>query len=192
MTAQIEGGESQRRSVVGVIGDGTLPAGAEKGEIAERLGRRLVDEGYRIACGGLAGVMESVCRGARRSEAYVEGCTIGILPGSDASEANRHVDIAIPTGLGHARNTLVAQSDAVVAIGGGAGTLSEVAFAWIMDRLIIAFRVHGWSGTLAGDRLDERERLPDVDGDRVFGVDDADEVIEILDRRLADYRTGCP
>ena len=79
-----------------------------------------------LVCGGLGGVMEAACRGA--SEAG--GVSIGILPGSDRGAANRFVEVAIPTGLGEARNAFVVRSaDAVVAVGGGYGTLSEIAFA---------------------------------------------------------------
>ena len=77
-------------------------------------------------CGGLGGVMEAVCAGARS----VGGVTIGLLPGLDREAANRFVSVPIPTGLGELRNALVVRSaDAVIAIGGGYGTLSEIAFA---------------------------------------------------------------
>ncbi len=77
-------------------------------------------------CGGLGGVMEAACRGANEAG----GVSVGILPGADRAAANRFVDIAIPTGLGEARNALVVRSaEALVAVGGGYGTLSEIAFA---------------------------------------------------------------
>jgi uncharacterized protein (TIGR00725 family) len=79
-----------------------------------------------LVCGGLGGVMEAACRGAKETG----GTTVGILPGTDRSVANPHVDIAVATGLGEARNALVVRAaDALVAIGGGYGTLSEVALA---------------------------------------------------------------
>jgi uncharacterized protein (TIGR00725 family) len=79
-----------------------------------------------VVTGGLGGVMEAACRGARDAD----GTTIGILPGSDRSAANPYVDVAMPTGLGEARNALVVRAaDALVAIGGAYGTLSEIAFA---------------------------------------------------------------
>ena len=184
MTDHVE----ERRATVGVIGDGALAPGDEKVDIGERVGERLIDAGYRIVCGGLGGVMEAVCRGAQRSESYFEGCTVGILPGDEHRDANAGVDVALPTGFGHGRNMLVAQSDALVAIGGGAGTLSEMAFGWIMKRLIVALRVEGWSGRLADERIDPRERLPGIDDDRVFGADSAAEVVAELDARLGAYR----
>ena len=79
-----------------------------------------------VVCGGLGGVMESACRGARS----VGGLTLGILPGRDRRDANAFVEVAVPTGLGEARNALVVRAaDAVVAIGGAYGTLSEIALA---------------------------------------------------------------
>jgi uncharacterized protein (TIGR00725 family) len=90
------------------------------------VGRELGSRGVVLVCGGLGGVMEAACGGAKGAG----GTTIGILPGSDRSDANRFVDIAIPTGLGEARNALVVRAaDAVIAIGGGYGTLSEIALA---------------------------------------------------------------
>jgi uncharacterized protein (TIGR00725 family) len=175
------------RPVVAVIGSGSLNDGDPRAALAERLGRVLVDAGYRIACGGLDGVMRRVCRGAHRSDEHRPGTTIGILPGSEPGAANPWVDVAVPTGLSHARNTIVARSEAVVALGGGAGTLSEISFAWIMDRLIVAFEVDGWSGRLAGERLDERDRLPSLQEDRIFGVSTPDDVVDCLDARLEDY-----
>ena len=93
---------------------------------AEEAGRLLAAAGARVVCGGLGGVMEAACRGAR-SEG---GTTIGLLPGTDREDANGWVVLALPTGLGEGRNALIVRAaDAVVAIGGGFGTLSEIAFA---------------------------------------------------------------
>jgi uncharacterized protein (TIGR00725 family) len=87
-----------------------------------------------LVTGGLGGVMEAACMGAREAG----GTTIGILPGSDRSAANPYVDIAIPTGLGEARNALVVRAaDALIAIGGGYGTLSEIAFALKADKRVV-------------------------------------------------------
>ncbi len=93
---------------------------------ARRLGRALAQAGAIVVCGGLGGVMEAACQGA--SEAG--GLTLGILPGTDRAAANPYVDVAIPTGLGELRNGLVVRTaDAVVAVGGAFGTLSEIALA---------------------------------------------------------------
>lgn len=177
-----------RRPTVGVIGDGSLQEGASKADLAFELGEQLVDAGYRLVCGGLGGIMRAACRGAHASERYYEGCTVGILPGDEHRDAAPEVDVVVPTGFGHGRNMLVAHSDAVAAIGGGAGTLSEMAFAWIARRMVLAYEVDGWSGRMAGECIDDRDRLPELGDDRVFGVETAAEVVDLLDARLEDYR----
>jgi uncharacterized protein (TIGR00725 family) len=98
------------------------------------VGRGLAERGVAVVCGGLGGVMEAACRGAKRAG----GTTIGILPGSDRAAANEYVDVAIPTGLGEARNAIVVRAaDALVAVGGGYGTLSEIAFALKAGRRVV-------------------------------------------------------
>jgi uncharacterized protein (TIGR00725 family) len=93
---------------------------------AELLGRRLAEAGAVVVCGGGPGVMEAVCRGARAAG----GTTIGLLPGLDRAEGNPHLTVSIPTGLGQGRNLLlVRSSNALIAVGGGFGTLSEIAIA---------------------------------------------------------------
>ena len=93
---------------------------------AETVGRLLAEAGAVLVCGGRGGVMAAACRGAKSAG----GLTIGILPGVDARDANPWVDVPIVTGLGEARNTIVVRSaDAVIAVGGAYGTLSEIAFA---------------------------------------------------------------
>src|SRR5881296_3583235 len=109
---------------IAVIGAGECDA--KTAALAEDVGRRLARSGATVVCGGLGGVMEAACRGAKSAG----GLTIGILPGSDRASANRWVDIAIPTGIGEARNILVVRSaQAVIAVGGEFGTLSEIAFS---------------------------------------------------------------
>ena len=138
-------GEVGRRPMIAVVG-----AGAPSAELyaeAEKLGRGLVSAGFRIVCGGRRGVMEAVGKGAHASALYREGDVVGVLPGTSAEDANRWMDIVLPTGLGHARNVVVAcAGDAVIVVGGGAGTLSEVAMAWVHDRPIVALDMgEGWS-----------------------------------------------
>jgi uncharacterized protein (TIGR00725 family) len=126
---------------VAVVGPGE--ATAAEIAVAEELGARLVDLGATVVCGGLGGVMEAACRGAKSRR----GTTVGLLPGLDRSAANGWVDVAIATGLGELRNGLIVRtSDAVVAIGGGAGTLSEIGFALKLGRPVIGigtFEVDG-------------------------------------------------
>jgi uncharacterized protein (TIGR00725 family) len=110
--------------VISVIGSGT--ASREQSATAREVGRLLAEEGYTVVCGGMGGVMEAVCRGAREAG----GLTVGILPGTRAEEANPYVDIPIVTGLGDARNVIVATSGrVVVAVGGRLGTLTEIGHA---------------------------------------------------------------
>ena len=110
--------------IISVIGESkTSP---ENYSIAETVGRPIAESGATVVCGGLDGVMEAVCKGARTAG----GTTIGILPGLDPSEANKWVKIPICTGLGYARNIVVIRSGiAVIAIGGAYGTLSEIGHA---------------------------------------------------------------
>ncbi|MDQ3648360.1 MAG: TIGR00725 family protein [Actinomycetota bacterium] len=105
---------------------GPSRAGREIATAAEEVGAELARAGAVLVCGGLGGAMEAACRGAKREG----GTTLGLLPGPDRAAANRYVDLAVSTGLGEARNALVVRaSDAVVAVAGGFGTLSEIALA---------------------------------------------------------------
>ncbi len=110
------------RESVAVIGDARVDPGSQVDMLAEDIGRRIVGAGYRLVTGGLGGVMEAACRGGRDAPNWSDGAIVGIIPSSDPSSANPYVDVIIPTGLDHARNQLVAQTSAVVAVGGGAGT----------------------------------------------------------------------
>lgn len=113
-----------RRVHVAVIGAGD--ATDEQVAAAEVVGAALAAAGAVVVCGGLGGVMAGACRGARSAG----GTTVGILPGSSRADANEWVDVAIATGLGEARNAIIVRDvDAVVAIGGAYGTLSEIALA---------------------------------------------------------------
>ena len=109
---------------ISVIGAGEPPIEAIR--LAEEVGRELARRGVVVVTGGLAGIMEAVCRGAKEAG----GLTVGILPGSDPSDANPYVDIPICTGIGYARNIVVVRSGrAAIAIAGAYGTLSEIAHA---------------------------------------------------------------
>jgi hypothetical protein len=176
-----------KKTLISIVGDGRIPQNHPKARLAEEMGRLLIDEGYRLACGGMAGVMEAACRGARSSTHHQDGSIIGILPGNDPGVANPYIDIPLTTGLDVARDILVAQSPALIAIGGGAGTLSEIAFGWMYERLILGFRVEGWSGQLADKPLDARERYPDIPEDRIFGIDKPSEAIALLQTWLPRY-----
>ncbi|WP_436346239.1 TIGR00725 family protein [Natronorubrum sp. FCH18a] len=122
---------------VSVIGGGVITD--EQTARAEAVGRELAARGHTVVCGGRGGTMEAVCRGAKAEG----GTTIGILPGDRREAANEYVDVAIATGLGHARNALVPlNGDAVVALTGGVGTLTEIGFAGIYDRPVVGLETH--------------------------------------------------
>ncbi|SFG79088.1 hypothetical protein SAMN04488063_2953 [Halopelagius inordinatus] len=126
---------------VSVIGGGTVTQ--QRLDAAYSTGRLLAERGHTVVCGGLGGIMEAACRGA--SDAGGE--TIGILPTDRREDANDYVDTAIATGLGHARNALVAMNgDAVVAIGGSGGTLSEIGFSFVYDRPLAGLDTHDVPG----------------------------------------------
>jgi uncharacterized protein (TIGR00725 family) len=128
---------------VGVAG-ASQPEGALLGQ-AELLGRRLAEAGAVVVCGGGSGVMAAVCRGAHAAG----GTTVGLLPGLDRAGGNPHLTISLPTGLGQGRNLLLVRaSDALVAVGGGFGTLSEVALALRTGVPVVGLAT--WSLTLAG------------------------------------------
>lgn len=112
------------KSIIAVIGGSTC-TGAEA-DLAEQTGRLLAQRGAIVLCGGLGGVMEAVAKGVRANG----GTTVGILPGADPAAANVFVDIPLATGMGEMRNAVIVRAaHAVIAIGGGWGTLSEIALA---------------------------------------------------------------
>ena len=120
--------------IIAVIGAGRCSE--EVAQVAESIGRELARRGATLVCGGLGGVMEAACRGAK-SEG---GLTIGILPGFNRREANPYVDIPVVTGLGGARNVIVVlTSQAVIAVDGEYGTLSEIAYALKLGIPVIGF-----------------------------------------------------
>jgi uncharacterized protein (TIGR00725 family) len=125
-------------------------------EQAERLGRRLAEGGAVVVCGGGPGVMEAVCRGARSAG----GITVGLLPGLDRAEGNPYLTLSLPTGLGQGRNLLlVRSSDALVAVGGGFGTLSEIALALRTGTPVVGLAT--WSLHLDSGPVDAFPVAPD-------------------------------
>jgi uncharacterized protein (TIGR00725 family) len=123
---------------------GASEAAPEERNLAQAVGSALGRAGAVVVCGGRGGVMEAVCEGAKRAG----GLTVGVLPGAHRSEANPYVDVALTTGLGELRNGLVVRfSDALIAIGGSWGTLSEIAFAMRTGRSVVALA--SWDAVLA-------------------------------------------
>ncbi len=182
--------QGRRRPVVAVIGNATLTEEDPRLQLAFKTGKKLVDNGFSVLTGGMGGVMDAAMRGGRASQEWSHGSCMAIIPGRDPDGArvSKHADIIIPTGLDHARNLLVAQADAVIAIGGGAGTLSEIAFAWMHKRLLVALRCEGWSGRLADTRIDDRERYQGIPDDRVYGAVSADQAVTLVSNLLPRYQ----
>ncbi|RLE80245.1 MAG: TIGR00725 family protein [Thermoprotei archaeon] len=154
------------RVYVTVIGSsGVIPERVRR--LAERVGELLAKRGALVVTGGRDGVMEAVCRGAKRTG----GTTVGILPGIDRREANEFVDIAIPTGLLHARNAVnVLAGDAVIVIAGGPGTLSEVGLAMAYGKPVVALKGSGGVADLVAGRS--------IGGRKVYEAETPEEAVE--------------
>lgn len=146
------GGADPRRALqVAVVGAGEPEAALVI--LAEEAGRLLGESGVTLVCGGLGGVMEAACRGAKAAGAL----TVGLLPGADRESANSFVDVALPTGLGEARNALVAGAgEAMIAIGGAWGTLAEI--AWALDAGTPVVGLETWELARGGQTVEGVER----------------------------------
>lgn len=156
------------KGIISIIGGSEIDKKTKEESIL--LGRLLAQNNFVVACGGLGGTMEAVCRGAKKAN----GLTIGIIPGENKRMANKYVDIVIPVPFSHGRNMIVVLTgDLIVAIGGKAGTLSELSFSWIYGKPIIALTSSsGWAAKLANKRIDNRR------DDIVYGVDTPEKVVE--------------
>lgn len=179
------------KKIIAVVGDAATEEGGLKEKLAFETGRLLVENGYRVQSGGLKGVMNAAFKGARSAKNYVDGDTVAIVPSFDRTAASKHADVVVATGLDIYRNVIVANADAVIAIGGGAGTLSEMASAWALKRLIVAYTdVDGWSAKLAGTKIDGRKRYPSIPDDRVYAVSSAEEAVALINEKLPLYTTA--
>lgn len=171
------------KQIIAIIGNASIENDIEKQKISFELGKLIIDNGFVLATGGLGGVMEFASKGAKTSEKYTENSIIGVLPDYNSDNANKYIDIAIPTGFGLARNfMLISMANAVIAVGGGSGTLNEISASWQMNKLIIGLQVNGWSEKLCGKALDERRN------DIIYCAKNAKEAIEILNSKITDYQ----
>jgi uncharacterized protein (TIGR00725 family) len=125
---------------------------------AYEVGKEIALAGAVLVCGGLGGVMESACRGAKENG----GTAIGIIPQEEFSYANQHCDVVICTGIGYARDFIVASSaDGIIAVGGGVGTLIEMGVGYMTKKTIVAMAGSGGVADMYGGKfLDERQRVP--------------------------------
>ncbi|MBU1090684.1 MAG: TIGR00725 family protein [Candidatus Omnitrophica bacterium] len=139
-----------QKKVISVIGGHSCSAEVE--QIAQDLGKKLVEVADILVCGGLGGVMEAVCKGFKAGG----GVTLGIIPSYNKEDANQFVDIVIPSGLGLARNVLVVKSaDVVIALPGEAGTLSEIAYCLQFDIPVISLKSWDIPGAINVETVDE-------------------------------------
>ena len=172
------------KQIIAIIGNANIENDIEKQEISFELGKLIIDNGYILATGGFGGVMEYASKGARQSKNYTENSIIGVLPDYNSENANEYIDIAIPTGVGLARNLmLISMANAVIAVGGGSGTLNEISVSWQMNKLIIGLQVSGWSEKLCGKALDKRRK------DIIFCSKNASDAIKILNGKISSYQT---
>ena len=163
--------------MVSVIGPNQTRCNVDVYNFGLTLGRALAEAGYTIVCGGVFGFMEAVCKGAKNAPNYTYGTTVGILPGDKKDDANDFVDIVIPSGIGWARNQLIVNaSDVVVSVAGGAGTLSEVAYAWQVGKPVVCYtQFEGWSKRLAGAPMDANKK-----GGVFMAADSLEEILKFI------------
>ncbi len=155
--------DARRVKQVSVIGNGNCVEGTDGWKLAEEVGRRLAEADVSVVCGGLTGVMEAAARGA----AQAGGTVIGIVPGVSVEEASRYCTHVVASATGFARNlAVVASGDAVIAVGGEWGTLSEIGHARTFDKPVVALRSWGLTG---------REKMEGAPG--VIPVDTAEEAV---------------
>ncbi len=154
--------------IISVIGSSN-PTNPEHVQLAEDVGRELAKRGVSMVCGGLTGIMEAACRGAKSAG----GTTIGILPGRSRLDANSYVDIPIVTAMGYSRNVIVVHTgSAVIAIGGAFGTLSEIGHALGDGIPVVGLKT--WPLTTNGDGVD-------IEG----SIIQADNPVDAVDKALA-------
>jgi uncharacterized protein (TIGR00725 family) len=145
--------ESPRR-YIGVIGGAKCSSSVRK--LAEGVGRGIAKSGAVLVCGGKGGTMAAACRGAKSAG----GLTIGILPDRERSGANKYVDIAIATGINEARNlAIIRTADALVAVGGSYGTLSEIGFALKAGKRVVGLRTWDIKGIVPAVTAEDAVRL---------------------------------
>jgi len=144
---------------IGIIGPNNKMCSKELYDFGVQLGRQIATKDRTFVCGGLGGFMEAVCKGIKQSAETFNGQTVGFLPDDTSNNANPFIDTAVPTGQGIARNIIIVRTaDILIAAGGGAGTLSEIAFAWQLKKTVLCVTLFdGWAKELAGKKLDNRQ-----------------------------------
>jgi hypothetical protein len=161
-----------RKPQISVIGFDAKLCTETAYEVAYQVGKALAKRGAVLINGGLGGVMEAACKGATEAG----GLAIGIIPSEDAAEANKYCGVVIPSGLGFARNFLVVNSaDAIIIVGGGAGTLTEAAAAYGKGKPLVAVKgTGGVADAWAGKYFDDRKTL------KVSGAESAEKAVTMV------------
>ncbi len=162
---------------IGIIGPNNKLCSTELYDFGVQLGKQIATKDRTIVCGGLGGFMEAVCKGVKQSSNTFNGQTVGILPDATTDTANPYIDTPIATGQGIARNIIIVNTaDIIIAAGGGAGTLSEIAFAWQLEKKVLCVTLFdGWAKELAGRNLDDRQN------GLLIPVNSIDEILKYLD-----------
>jgi uncharacterized protein (TIGR00725 family) len=169
-----------RKFQIAVIGYNKDRCTEKAKNIAYEVGKEVARSGSVLICGGLGGVMESACYGAKQNE----GTTVGIIPQEEFSFANEFCDIVICTGIGYARDFIVATSaDGIIAVGGGVGTLIELGVGYMVNKTMVVISGSGGIADLYKSKfLDERKRVP------IIVAEDAHSAVQIiLDNRRSYY-----
>jgi uncharacterized protein (TIGR00725 family) len=161
-----------RRLQIAVIGYNKDRCTEAASKAAYEVGSEIAKAGAVLVCGGLGGVMEQACRGAKENN----GTTVGVIPQDDFSYANRYCDIVICSTIGFARDFIVAASaDGIIAVGGGVGTLIELSAGYMMKKPMIAIKESGGTAAEYGGKfLDERKRV------EIMVSEDSKQAVEII------------
>lgn len=146
-----------RRLQIAVIGYNQDKSSAKTNEIAYQVGTEIARANAVLISGGLGGVMENACKGAKDNG----GLTVGIIPQEEAKFANQFCDVVIATGIGYARDFVVATSaDGIIAVGGGVGTLIELCVGYMLKKILVTIPSSGGTAENFGGRyLDDRKRV---------------------------------
>lgn len=146
-----------RRIQIAVIGYNKDRCSEVAWKMAYEVGKEVASAGAVLVCGGLGGVMEAACKGAKEAG----GTTVGIIPQEEFSHANPYCDVVICTGIGYARDFIVASSgDGIIAVGGGIGTLIEMGVGYMTKKTVVALSGSGGVADIYGGKyLDERNRV---------------------------------
>jgi uncharacterized protein (TIGR00725 family) len=146
-------------------------------EIAEKLGREIANKDAVLVCGGKGGIMEAACKGAKS----VGGITTGVISGNNRGESNPYVDVEVVSGMLNCaeESLIISMSDALIVLGGGSGTLQEIALAYRNDKpVVVVDGLDGWGKKLANTYLDYRKKF------KIISAKNAEEAIDIVFNKL--------